>query len=216
MSQALTTNEIRSNINSESNVKDPEVGMIFPSWDAVDNYYHAYGKQRGFGVVRAAVSYKQKAGKSTREKRASVSRCDCWGKPDKRRVSNGKRLVVESPIQKSPTNKTNSRKKCECPAMSIESQSYTVQVSAHPKYRHEELNKCSIQGCRYRKFIEPLSWNVLKNLGVSEWDVRNVIDKKKRLKMQGGLFDERELGTSLHEALILGRDENNTKVREYS
>ncbi|KAL2922147.1 hypothetical protein RDABS01_013638, partial [Bienertia sinuspersici] len=84
-----------------------------------DSYYHAYGKQRGFGVVREDVSYKQKAGRSTREKRAGVWRCNCWGKPDKRRVSNGKRLVVESPIQKSPINKTNSSKKCECPAMAL-------------------------------------------------------------------------------------------------
>ncbi|KAL2924901.1 Protein FAR-RED ELONGATED HYPOCOTYL 3 [Bienertia sinuspersici] len=72
MSQGLTTNEIRSDINSESNVKDPKVGMTFPSWDAVDSYYHAYGKQRGFGVVREVVSYKQKAGRSTREKRAGL------------------------------------------------------------------------------------------------------------------------------------------------
>ncbi|KAL2897071.1 Protein FAR1-RELATED SEQUENCE 2 [Bienertia sinuspersici] len=79
MSQALTTNEIRSDINSESNVKDPKVGMTFPSWDAVDSYYHVYGKQRGFGVVRAVVSYKQKAGRSTREKRAEKEAdANCW------------------------------------------------------------------------------------------------------------------------------------------
>ncbi|KAL2903314.1 Protein FAR1-RELATED SEQUENCE 1 [Bienertia sinuspersici] len=113
MSQALTTNEIRSDINSESNVKDPEVGMTFPSWDAVDSYYHAYGKQRGFGVVRAAVSYKQKAGKSTREKRE--------GGVDSGNSSN---LVMER--------------------------------------------------------------NGVENLGVSERDVRNVIDKKRCMKMQGG------------------------------
>ncbi|KAL2893974.1 Shikimate dehydrogenase (NADP(+)), partial [Bienertia sinuspersici] len=76
VSQALTTNEIRSDINSESN-----------------------------------------AGRSTREKRVGIWRCDYWGKPDKRRVSKGKRVVVQSPIQKSPTNKPNSSKKCECPTM---------------------------------------------------------------------------------------------------
>ncbi|KAL2899693.1 Protein FAR1-RELATED SEQUENCE 8, partial [Bienertia sinuspersici] len=113
MSQALTTNEIRSDINSESNVKDPEVGMTFPSWDVVDSYYHAYGKQRGFGVVRAAVSYKQKGGTSTREKRAGGPKAKIH-----------RTLVMER--------------------------------------------------------------NGLENLGVSERDVRNVIDMKRRLKMQGG------------------------------
>ncbi|KAL2923415.1 Protein FAR-RED ELONGATED HYPOCOTYL 3 [Bienertia sinuspersici] len=141
MSQALTTNEIRSDINSESNVKDPEVGMTFPSWDAVDSYYHAYGKQRGFGVIRAAVSYKQKGGTSTREKRA----------------------VVQSPIQRSQTNKTTSSKKCECPSMVyakpnkcnewelctvvLEHKNHTPTPSKSrhiPKYRNEELNKSNV------------------------------------------------------------------------
>ncbi|KAL2927593.1 Protein FAR1-RELATED SEQUENCE 5 [Bienertia sinuspersici] len=216
MSQALTTNEIRSDINSESNVKNPEVGMTFPSWDAVDSYYHAYGKQRGFGVVRAAVSYKQKGGTSTREKRAGIWRCDCWGKPDKRRVSKGKRVVVQSPIQKSPTNKTNSRKKCECPAMVyakpnkcnewelcpvvLEHKNHTPTPSKSrhiPKYRNEELNKCNVArnlfntnatGVSIAKIHRTLVMerNGLENLGVSERDVRDVIDKKRRLKMQGG------------------------------
>ncbi|KAL2923820.1 Sodium channel protein type 2 subunit alpha [Bienertia sinuspersici] len=71
----------------------------------------------GIWCSRAAVSYKQKAGRSTREKRAGIWQCDFWGKPDKRRASKGKRVVVQSLIQKSPTNKTNNSKKCECPAM---------------------------------------------------------------------------------------------------
>ncbi|KAL2932532.1 Protein FAR1-RELATED SEQUENCE 2 [Bienertia sinuspersici] len=200
MCQALTTNEIRSDINSESNVKDPEVGMTFPSWDAVDSYYHAYGKQRGFGVVRAAVSYKQKGGTSTREKRAGIWRCDCWGKPDKRCVSKGKRVVVQSPIQKSPTNKTNSSKKCECPAMVyakpnkcnewelctvvLEHKNHTPTPSKSrhiPKYRNEELNKCNVArnlfnanaaGVSIAKIHRTLAMerNGLENLGVSERD----------------------------------------------
>ncbi|KAL2926430.1 Protein FAR1-RELATED SEQUENCE 2 [Bienertia sinuspersici] len=163
MSQALTTNEIRSDINSESNVNDPKVGMTFPSWDAVDSYYHAYGKQRGFGVVRAAMSYKQKGGTITREKREGIWRCDCCGKPDKRRVSKGKHVVVQSPIKKSLTNRTNSSKKCKCPAMVyakpnecnelelctvvLEHKNHTPtrSKSRHiPKYRNEELNKCNV------------------------------------------------------------------------
>ncbi|KAL2935471.1 Protein FAR-RED IMPAIRED RESPONSE 1 [Bienertia sinuspersici] len=216
MCQALTTNEIRSDINSESNVKDPEVGMTFPSWDAVDSYYHAYGKQRGFGVIRAAVSYKQKGGTSTREKRAGIWRCGCWGKPDKRRVSKGKRVVVQSPIQRSPTNKTTSSKKCECPAMVyakpnkcnewelctvvLEHKNHTPTPSKSrhiPKYRNEELNKSNVArnlfnanaaGVSIAKIHRTLVMerNGFENLGVSERDVRNVIDKKRHLKMEGG------------------------------
>ncbi|KAL2924751.1 Protein FAR1-RELATED SEQUENCE 8 [Bienertia sinuspersici] len=193
VSQALTTNEIRSDINSESNVKDPEVGMTFPSWDAVDSYYHAYGKQRGFGVIRAAVSYKQKGGTSTREKRAGIWRCDCWGKPDKRHVSKGKRVVVQS-----PTNKTTSSKKCECPAMVyakpnkcnewelctvvLEHKNHTPTPSKSrhiPKYRNEELKKCNVArnlfnanaaGVSIAKIHRTLAMerNGLENLGVSE------------------------------------------------
>ncbi|KAL2926154.1 Protein FAR1-RELATED SEQUENCE 2 [Bienertia sinuspersici] len=215
ISQALTTNEIRSDMNSESNVKDPEVGMTFPSWDAVDSYYHAYGKQRGFGVIRAAVSYKQKGGTSTREKRAGIWRCDCWGKPDKRRLSKGKRVVVQSPIQRSPTNKTTSSKKCECPAMVyakpnkcnewelctvvLEHKNHTPTPSKSrhiPKYRNEELNKSNVArnlfnanaaGVSIAKIHRTLVMerNGFENLGVSERDVRNVIDKKRRLKMEG-------------------------------
>ncbi|KAL2931643.1 Protein FAR1-RELATED SEQUENCE 6 [Bienertia sinuspersici] len=215
MSQALTTNEIRSDINSESNVKDPEVGMTFPSWDAVDSYYHAYGKQRGFGVIRAAVSYKQKGGISTREKRAGIWRCDCWGKPEKRRVSKGKRVVVQSPIQRSPTNKTSSSKKCECPAMVyakpnkcnewelctvvLEHKNHTPTPSKSrhiPKYRDEELNKSNVArnlfnanaaGVSIAKIHRTLVMERIgfENLGVSERDVRNVIDMKRRLKMEG-------------------------------
>ncbi|KAL2941154.1 Protein MAINTENANCE OF MERISTEMS [Bienertia sinuspersici] len=205
-----------SDINNESNVKDPEVGMNFPSWDVVDSYCHAYGKQMGFGVVRAAVSCKQKPGRSTREKRAGIWRCDCWGKSDKRRVYKGKRVVVQSPIQKSPTNKTNSSKKCECPAMVYakpnkcnewelctvvlkhKNHTPTPSKSRHIlKYRNEELNKCNVArnlfnanaaGVSITKIHRTLVMerNGLENLGVSERDVRNVIDKKRRLKMQGG------------------------------
>ncbi|KAL2900383.1 Protein FAR1-RELATED SEQUENCE 2 [Bienertia sinuspersici] len=159
LNKALTTNEIRSDINSESTVKDPEVGMTFPSWDAVDSYYHAYGKQRGFGVIRAA------------------------GKPDKRRVSKGKRVVVQSPIQRSPTNKTTSSKKCECPAMH-KNHTPTPSKSWHiPKYRNEELNKSNVArnlfnanaaGVSIAKIHRTLVMerNGFENLGVSERDAQ--------------------------------------------
>ncbi|KAL2894586.1 Protein FAR-RED IMPAIRED RESPONSE 1 [Bienertia sinuspersici] len=173
MSQALTTNEIRSDINSESNVKDLEVGMTFPSWDAVDSYYHA-------------------------------------------RVSEGKCVVVQSPIQKNPTNKTTGSKKCECPAMVyakpnkcnewelctvvLEHKNHTPTPSKSrhiPKYRNEELNKCNVArnlfnanaaGVSIAKIHRTLVMerNGFENQGVSERDVRNVIDKKRRLKMEGG------------------------------
>ncbi|KAL2896439.1 Protein FAR1-RELATED SEQUENCE 8 [Bienertia sinuspersici] len=163
MSQALITNEIRSDINSESNVKDPEVGMTFPSWDAVDSYYHAYGKQRGFGVIRAAVSYKQKGGISTREKRAGIWRCDCWGKTEKKTRVQRQACSCSKPYSESPTNKTSSSKKCECPAMVyakpnkcnewelctvvLEHKNHTPTPSKSrhiPKYRDEELNKSNV------------------------------------------------------------------------
>ncbi|KAL2892720.1 Protein FAR-RED IMPAIRED RESPONSE 1 [Bienertia sinuspersici] len=74
----------------------------------------------------------------------------------------------------------------------------TPSKSRHiPNYRNEELNKCNVArnlfnanavGVSIVKIdrILVMERNGLENLGVSERDVRNVIDKKRRLKMQGG------------------------------
>lgn len=37
----------------------PTIGMIFGSWDEVDDSFNRYGKQEGFGVLRAANSRKR-------------------------------------------------------------------------------------------------------------------------------------------------------------
>ncbi|KAL2935061.1 Protein FAR1-RELATED SEQUENCE 6 [Bienertia sinuspersici] len=118
-------------------------------------------------------------------------------------MSKGKRVVVQSPIQKSPTNKTNSSKKCECPAMVyakpnkcnewelctvvLEHKNHTLTPSKSrhiPKYRNEELDKCNVARNLFnanaaRVSIEKIHQtlvmerNGLENLGVSKRDVRN-------------------------------------------
>ncbi|KAL2935414.1 Protein FAR-RED IMPAIRED RESPONSE 1 [Bienertia sinuspersici] len=66
-----------------------------------------------------------------------------------------------------------------------------------PNYQNEELNKCNVArnlfnanaaGVSIAKIHRTLVMerNGLENVGVSKRDVRNVIDKKRRLKMQDG------------------------------
>uniref|UniRef100_A0A803N7C4 Uncharacterized protein n=1 Tax=Chenopodium quinoa TaxID=63459 RepID=A0A803N7C4_CHEQI len=49
----------------------PQVGMVFSSWEDADIFYRKYGKQRGFGVYRAAKNFKIENGKTDNNKRRS-------------------------------------------------------------------------------------------------------------------------------------------------
>uniref|UniRef100_A0A803LM64 MULE transposase domain-containing protein n=1 Tax=Chenopodium quinoa TaxID=63459 RepID=A0A803LM64_CHEQI len=76
------------------NVDPSEIGMIFDSWQEIDVYFNAYGKQQGFGVVRGQSAYKHfKDG--SKIKREVTWKCDCAGKPDTQRKVGGKRIARE-------------------------------------------------------------------------------------------------------------------------
>ncbi|KAL2933651.1 Protein FAR1-RELATED SEQUENCE 4 [Bienertia sinuspersici] len=115
-------------------------------------------------------------------------------------MSNDKRVAVESPIQKNPTNKTNSSKKCECPAMVyakpnkcnewelykvvLEHKNHnpTLSKSRHiPKYRNEELNKCNIARNLFNA----------NAVGVSIAKVHRTLIMERNGLENLGLFDER-------------------------
>uniref|UniRef100_A0A803MDX3 Protein FAR1-RELATED SEQUENCE n=1 Tax=Chenopodium quinoa TaxID=63459 RepID=A0A803MDX3_CHEQI len=91
----------------------PQVGMVFSTWEDADNFFRKYGKQRGFGVFRAARNYKIENGKTDKNKRRSyIWRCECAGKPDLRRRVNGKRVYGGGLALDLNRRKT---KKCDCP-----------------------------------------------------------------------------------------------------
>uniref|UniRef100_A0A803MR82 FAR1 domain-containing protein n=1 Tax=Chenopodium quinoa TaxID=63459 RepID=A0A803MR82_CHEQI len=77
----------------EELLEHPEVGMVFGNWEDADKFFRKYGKQRGFGVYRAAGNFKTENGKTDKSQRRSyIWRCECAGKPDLRRRVNGKRV----------------------------------------------------------------------------------------------------------------------------
>uniref|UniRef100_A0A803MHU2 FAR1 domain-containing protein n=1 Tax=Chenopodium quinoa TaxID=63459 RepID=A0A803MHU2_CHEQI len=96
----------------EDKLNDPEVGMVFSSWEEADKFWRQYGKQRGFGVLRAAGNYKTENGRSDKTKlRSYIWRCECAGQPDIRRKVNGKRVYGGGLSLQLNRRKT---KKCGC------------------------------------------------------------------------------------------------------
>ncbi|XP_021747519.1 uncharacterized protein LOC110713369 isoform X2 [Chenopodium quinoa] len=91
-------------------VSHQEVGMEFSTWDDMNNYYHRYGEQEGFGVVCIGGRKNDvfnKAAYST-----YVWKCKCYGITPYRKRVNGKRVVVYD-----EPSKEKKIKKCDYPVM---------------------------------------------------------------------------------------------------
>lgn len=70
-------------INSDGcdeEVEEPSEGMIFCSWQELEVYYKEYGKNKGFGIVRAGC----KTGKDRNERTSMTWRCEYSGDPERR------------------------------------------------------------------------------------------------------------------------------------
>ena len=74
-------------------LSSPVVGMVFDSWEELDNFYKSYGEQEGFGVVRASSAYKS----GSKERRNVLWTCECYGRPGRRRIKI-KATVTDSTI----------------------------------------------------------------------------------------------------------------------
>uniref|UniRef100_A0A803MP52 FAR1 domain-containing protein n=1 Tax=Chenopodium quinoa TaxID=63459 RepID=A0A803MP52_CHEQI len=46
--------EIEEFVEVDVGLPPPSVGMVFQSWQELDEYFREYGKQNGFGVVRTS------------------------------------------------------------------------------------------------------------------------------------------------------------------
>ncbi|XP_057251442.1 uncharacterized protein LOC130591712 [Beta vulgaris subsp. vulgaris] len=72
---------------SNTVVQPPAVGMVFGTWEYADDYFRRYGKQEGFGVIRAAGSLKKvgvkgkevTGGEVKKEFRNYTWKCECNG-----------------------------------------------------------------------------------------------------------------------------------------
>uniref|UniRef100_A0A803LIR4 FAR1 domain-containing protein n=1 Tax=Chenopodium quinoa TaxID=63459 RepID=A0A803LIR4_CHEQI len=74
----------------EEEVPPPTLGMVFGSWDKLDTYFWSYGRQKGFGIVRAAsrwvdVKKDLEKGKCCKQRRNAKWTCDCYGNATRKR-----------------------------------------------------------------------------------------------------------------------------------
>ncbi|KAL2920894.1 Protein FAR-RED ELONGATED HYPOCOTYL 3 [Bienertia sinuspersici] len=141
--------------------------MVFLTLDDLDNFFRRYAKQQGFGIMKAGGAYKQEKGKIVSERRNCTWKCESGGKPDARirastRLLNG----VSAKGVKMANRKT---KKVGCPVM------------LHAKVTND--GKWQIRNIHSALAAER---NGVENFPVSERQLRNVVDKEKRLKMMEG------------------------------
>ncbi|XP_021735722.1 protein FAR1-RELATED SEQUENCE 1-like [Chenopodium quinoa] len=191
----------------------PQVGMVFSSWEDADKFYRKYGKQRGFGVYRAAGNFKIENGKTDKSKRRSyIWHCECAGKADLRRRVNEKRVYGGGLSLDLNRRKT---KKCGCPVEMRAvckpdgcwevRKAITAHVNHNPTprksryismYRQEEIinavrrrlfNDCSA-GTQVTQVHRSLAKERggVENMALTERDLRNVLAREKKLQMMRG------------------------------
>ncbi|KAL2923032.1 Protein FAR-RED IMPAIRED RESPONSE 1, partial [Bienertia sinuspersici] len=104
-----SNNEIRDTATDviEKRHATPEVGMTFDSFEAVDEFYSAFGKAMGFGVNLGG----HKKDAITNEKKYQYWHCEC-GPLKTKKKNNIKGERIESPVGTSRRRKKS--KKCGC------------------------------------------------------------------------------------------------------
>ncbi|XP_021723196.1 protein FAR-RED IMPAIRED RESPONSE 1-like isoform X2 [Chenopodium quinoa] len=197
----------------EDKLNDPEVGMVFSSWEEADKFWRQYGKQRGFGVLRAAGNYKTENGRSDKTKlRSYIWRCECAGQPDIRRKVNGKRVYgggLSLQLNRRKTKKcgclVQMRAACKQDGSWEVKKAVVVHVNHNPTprksryismFRQGEINSVVkrklFNDCSAGSKVTQVHRNLAKerggveNMAITERDLRNVLAKEKKFKMSGG------------------------------
>ncbi|KAL2933608.1 Protein FAR1-RELATED SEQUENCE 4 [Bienertia sinuspersici] len=169
--------------------------MVFLTLDDLDNFCRRYAKQQGFGIVKAGGAYKQEKGKTLNERRNCTWKCESRGKPDARirassRVLNG----VSGKGVKMANRKT---KKIGCPVMLhakvIKDGNWQIRNVVLQHHNHEPVPSFSKYiSMFHRDDLNAIhsalaaERNGVENFPVSERQLRNVVDKERRLKMMEG------------------------------
>ncbi|XP_021721512.1 protein FAR1-RELATED SEQUENCE 5-like [Chenopodium quinoa] len=101
--------EVEEFANVEVSLPPPTVGMVFDSWQKIDEYFRNYGKQEGFGVVRSCGATIGK-GANAKDKRNVTWTCECYGLPGRKRKKTGSTFVNDSQICEEVLIKRKSKK----------------------------------------------------------------------------------------------------------
>ncbi|XP_057249335.1 protein FAR-RED IMPAIRED RESPONSE 1-like [Beta vulgaris subsp. vulgaris] len=201
-----------SNNTSNNKVDVPNVGMVFGTWDEIDECFVKYGKQEGFGVRRVGGGSSMQKKEKVKVMRNYTWRCECEGEPDGKRTVDGKRLTVGKKGVDVSSRKT---KKCNCPVMIYASvneeglweiRKAILQHENHnptpskvrniSKFRQEEVS-CAVRrklfndkaaGVSISQIHKSIATdrNGLENMPITERDLRNIVAKERRLKFKGG------------------------------
>ncbi|XP_057251697.1 protein FAR-RED IMPAIRED RESPONSE 1-like [Beta vulgaris subsp. vulgaris] len=201
-----------SNNTSNNKVDVPNVGMVFGTWDEIDECFVKYGKQEGFGVRRVGGGSSMQKKEKVKVMRNYTWRCECEGEPDRKRTVDGKRLTVGKKGVDVSSRKT---KKCNCPVMIYASvneeglweirkailqhenhNSTPSKVRNISKFRQEEVS-CAVRrklfndkaaGVSISQIHKSIATdrNGLENTPITERDLRNIVAKERRLKFKDG------------------------------
>ncbi|KAL2900898.1 Protein FAR1-RELATED SEQUENCE 5 [Bienertia sinuspersici] len=186
--------------------------MVFLTLDDLDNLFRRYAKQQGFGIVKAGGAYKQEKGKTLNERRNCTWKCESGGKPDGRVRASSRLLNGVSGMGVKMANRKT--KKVGCPVMlhakvtkdgKWQIRNVVLQHQNHEPvpsiskyismFHREDLN--AVRRRFFQHHDEGVSIpqihsalaaerNGVENFPVSERQLRNVVDKEKRLKMMEG------------------------------
>ncbi|XP_056687847.1 protein FAR1-RELATED SEQUENCE 8-like [Spinacia oleracea] len=102
---------------NEELIPPPTVGLIFGSWEEVEEYYKGYAKQQGFGVCRP-----QGTQNKNKILTGATWRCECYGSPYMRQTREAKKRVKNmqlggTSVPEPPPRMNRKSKKCHCLAM---------------------------------------------------------------------------------------------------
>ncbi|XP_021721961.1 protein FAR-RED IMPAIRED RESPONSE 1-like [Chenopodium quinoa] len=161
------------------NVDPSEIGMIFDSWQEIDVYFNAYGKQQGFGVVRGQSAYKHfKDG--SKIKREVTWKCDCAGKPDTQRKVGGKRIARE--FEGEPVATKKSKK------MWLRGHVVWLEELKKVPYVRRALhfgNDVGLPNAKLHRWLASQR-NGYENVALTTKDLNNLAVKEKKLKFKDG------------------------------
>uniref|UniRef100_A0A803MK48 FAR1 domain-containing protein n=1 Tax=Chenopodium quinoa TaxID=63459 RepID=A0A803MK48_CHEQI len=107
--------EIEEYVEVDVGLPPPAFGMVFQSWQELDEYFREYGKQNGFGVVRTSAC-KVGKGPNAKMRRNCLWTCECYGLPDRKRTKVEESLVTDAQIvEEEECAVKRGSKKVECP-----------------------------------------------------------------------------------------------------
>ncbi|KAL2935130.1 Protein FAR1-RELATED SEQUENCE 5 [Bienertia sinuspersici] len=162
----------------------PTIGMVFLTLDDLDNFFKRYAKQQGFGIVKAGGAYKQEKGKTLNERRNCV------------KMANRKTKKVGCPVMLHA--KVTKDGKWQIRNVVLQHQNHEP-VPSFSKYismfHRDDLN--DVRRRLFQHHDEGVSIpqihsalaaerNGVENFPVFERQLRNVVDKERRLKMMEG------------------------------